>query len=146
MPYLKRFGLLALTLLAVMLCAEDPAKPAQGVQIQTYKGWPDSYILSSAETGIKAVIVPAVGGRVLHYGPDDANIIFETPGSDGKTLKNSKGFWVGGYNLDIGPELRGMPPHPDLWMGRYKARANGPYSVICESEPCAASGLSLIHI
>jgi len=132
-------------LAAALVRAEE--KLPEGVQLLTYKGWPESYVLTSAETGIKVVIVPAVGGRVLHYGPDDANIMFESPGSDGKTLENTKGnFWVGGYQLDIGPELRGLPEHRRLWMGQYKARASGPYSVTVESEPCQKSGIQLSKV
>ena len=40
------------------------------------------------------------------------NIIYENPTSFGKTLGNTTtNFWVGGYQCDIGPELRGIPDH-----------------------------------
>src|SRR4051812_21138526 len=106
------------------------AEENAGVKFEDYKGWPGSATISAPEQAIKLVVVPAVGGRVLHYGPSDANIIFENDISNGKTLENSKGagFWVGGYNCDIGPEIRSLPNHPLLWMGQYQAKATAPYT------------------
>ena len=103
--------------------------PPEGVIIAEYKGWPDSVTLPAPDAKIKAVIVPLIGGRIQHYGPDDANIIYEHAGSDGKTLAKNKNFWAGGYNLDIGPETRRLTPHPDLWMGPYEVKPLGPNTV-----------------
>lgn len=120
------------------------ADVTEGVQIVTYKGWPDSYVLGGAESKAKVVVVPAVGARILHYGMNDDNIIFEVPGSDGKVLKNGKvSSWIGGYNCDIGPETRKPPEHNILWVGPHKASSTKPYSVNTVSEPDAATGIQL---
>jgi len=116
----------------------------EGVRLQEHKRWPDCPVLTAPEAKLKVVVVPAIGGRIVHYGPEDANIIFEVPGSDGKTLANHKGwFWVGGYQCDLGPEIRGLPGHDTLWLGPYSARAAAPYAVNLASEPDAVTGIQL---
>lgn len=137
------FGPCALAAALSAACAGDAALPA-GVQIQEHRKWPDCPVLTAPEAKLKVIIVPAIGGRVIHYGPDDANIIFEAPGSDGKTLANTKGgFWAGGYQLDLGPETRGLPAHNSLWMGQYQWQAPAPHQVVATSEPDQATGIQL---
>jgi hypothetical protein len=136
-----RFTITTLAILCAAALRAGEALP-EGVTVQEYKKWPDCVALTAPDAKIKAVIIPSIGGRIVHYGPDDANIIFEVPGSDGKTLANQKSwFWVGGYQCDIGPETRGLPGHDKMWAGPHKWQAPAPYSVAATSEPDAATGL-----
>jgi hypothetical protein len=138
---LKFSACLLLCATALLRAADAP----EGVEIADYKGWPGSVILGGKDSKAKVVIVPAVGGRILHYGMNDENIIFEVPGSDGKVLKNGKiSSWIGGYNCDIGPETRKPPAHEILWVGPHKASATKPYSVSTVSEPDAVSGIQML--
>src|SRR5437016_4003181 len=122
-------------------CSVFAGELADGVA--TYKGWPECSIFTVPGTQNKVVVVPAVGGRVLHFGPPDANLIFENPDSDGKTLANTKGgFWVGGYQCDIGPETRGLPDHKEMWMGQYTSKPS-PQGVTVTSAPDAATGIQI---
>jgi len=138
---LSRLMLCLVFVAPIIFCEE---KLPEGVQLITYKGWPESLSITSTQNSNKVVIVNAVGGRILHYGPQDENLMFEVEGSDGKTLANTKGgFWVGGYNLDIGPEIVHPPDHPQLWMGQYKWKATASGAVVSTSEPDTVTGVQL---
>ena len=122
----------------------EAADKSKGVRIETHSGWPDSLVLSASGAKIKAVVVPAVGGRIVHYSLGGENIIYENPGSFGKTLANTKtNFSVGGYQCDLGPEIRGIPNHRALWMGLYRWRPSGDYRVAVTSEADATLGIQL---
>ena len=102
------------------LAAAD-APVAKGVRVDTYTGWEESMFLSGGDC--KAVIVPATGGRIAQYSLNGENILFENPASFGKTMVNTpEGFWVAGYQCDLGPEIRGLPDHPKLWMWPHRWR------------------------
>ncbi|MCY3024476.1 MAG: hypothetical protein NTW87_36335 [Planctomycetota bacterium] len=135
-------GLMACAGLLSASCAAE-ALP-EGVRVVAYKGWPESLIMAAAQNDLKAIVVPAIGGRIIHYGPEDANIIYEAPGSDGKTLATSKGwFYVGGYQCDLGPEIRGIPGHNALWLGQNTWRAPFPYTVTVASPSDEAVGVRI---
>ena len=86
-------------------------------------------------SGVQAVVAPAVGGRILRYSVGGENIIFENPTSFGKTLGSTRtNFSVGGYQCDIGPELRGIPEHEALWVGLYRWQVPKDYTVKVTSE------------
>jgi hypothetical protein len=104
-----------LACLCAVAAAQGTAR-VKGVAVENYVGWDGALVLRGGDC--KAVVVPAVGGRVLHYSINGENIIFENPAGNGRTLANTpRGFSVGGYQCDIGPELRGIPNHPVLWHG-----------------------------
>src|SRR5206468_11976406 len=89
------------------LAADKPASLAEGVTVGPYTGWRDSLTMYADDMKFRVVIVPAIGGRIAHYSLKGENIIFENSASFGKTLANTKdGLWVGGYQCDLGPELR----------------------------------------
>ncbi len=122
--------------------ADIPPSPSRGVQLKTYLGWENSLVLNAS--GVEAVIVPAIGGRITQYSLNRENIIFENPVSAGKTLANTKtNFSVGGYQCDIGPEIRGIPDHKNLWMGLWRGQITKDYMVNVISEPDATVGLQM---
>jgi hypothetical protein len=126
----KRFGLSAAILALTMAMALTPRLALsqqrslpEGIEKRPYMGWPESLILDGDL--VQAIVVPAIGGRITHYSLNGENIIYEIPESAGKTLANTKtNFSVGGYQCDIGPEIRGIPPHPALWMGAHSWQAS----------------------
>src|SRR5262252_4659736 len=102
---------LALRFLTALLLQEPVAD---------YKGW-EQFRLDAAEARTAAMIIPTAGGRIVSYGRGE-NILFDNPDYRGKTLENTapdalaQGYT--GYNVDLGPELRGIPRHLGLWMGK----------------------------
>lgn len=63
---------------------ESGSEIIRPLEIKTYRGWQESLILNAGR--IKAVVVPAVGGRIVFYGFNGENMLFENPASFGKTL------------------------------------------------------------
>ncbi len=89
-----------------------------GVEVKNYSGWNESIYLDATEKPVRAVVVPAVGGRVARFSLAGENILFENPASLGRTLGSSQEeLWLGGAQCDVGPP--GLPPHPALLEGRY---------------------------
>lgn len=128
--------------ICVMSTSTAAESPAPGVRLQNFRGWDDC--LSLEVSGVQAIIAPAVGGRILHYSATGENILWENPSGFGKTLgSHPSGFGVGGYQCDLGPELRGIPPHDALWIGRHRWSAPGPYQVTVESEHDLGVGVQL---
>ncbi len=116
----------------------------EGIASRTHSGWTNCLVLEAADPEIRAIIAPAVGGRIVHYSLKGDNIIFESPGSAGKTLANTMdGLWVGGYQCDLGPELRGIPDHARLWVGPYDPTPKKDYTVAVTSELDSALGIQM---
>ncbi|MEW6305273.1 MAG: hypothetical protein AB1705_17495 [Verrucomicrobiota bacterium] len=136
------FVLLCVATFAGRLAAAD--LPA-GVRVETYTGWTNCFIVESTDVEVKLVVVPAIGGRIINYSFDRDNIIHEPAGSAGTTLATAKGaFRVGGYQVDLGPEIHGVPRHPGLWHGPYRAEAPRDYTVKVTSEPDPVLGMQII--
>jgi hypothetical protein len=112
-----------------------------GVSNERYRGWTNCFAMRGGEH--RVVVVPGVGGRILNYSIKNENIIFENPELRGETLLTRSNFWPGGYQCDIGPELRGIPDHKWLWQGPWTARAARPYTVYTFSAPEMTVGLQL---
>lgn len=125
-----------------LLAAKPVPQPAAKVETKTYTGWKDSLFLNAA--GVQAVVVPSIGGRIVHYSVNNENIIYEIAASAGKTLANTKtNFWVGGYQCDLGPELRGPPEHTTLWMGEHRGEFFRDNGVKLTSPPDMTVGIQM---
>jgi hypothetical protein len=122
--------------------AAETNQPALGVRVETFSAWDNALILSGGDC--KAVLVPAVGGRVLHYSLNGDNILAQEPDSGGKTLAGTpEGFAVGGYQCDLGPGSRGIADHKALWLGAWRWTTPRPYLVSLQSEADPAVGIQL---
>ena len=116
-------GALAMLCLPASAQSSDAPLPPD-VQQKPYGGWPGALFLNAPRPGVEAVIVPADGGRIARFALGGENVLFEQPGAEGKTLASEKNwFMVGGDQLDIGPETRGIPAHLPLWLGEYTWQA-----------------------
>jgi len=127
---------LALPILAALLLQEP---------VTDYKGW-EQFRLEAAEAKTVAMIIPTIGGRIVSYGRGE-NILFDNPDYRGKTLENTapdalaQGYT--GYNVDLGPELRRIPRHLTLWMGKTTASTiQGGARLVSGHDP--AVGMTLI--
>ena len=110
-----------------------PRTLQKGVTLQPYRGWEECLVLEAS--GVHAIVAPAVGGRILHYSVGREDILYENTNSFGRTLGNSTaGFSVGGYQIDLGPELGSLPAHDALWLGLYRWQAPKDFTVKVTSE------------
>ena len=85
-------------------------------------------VLEAPAAKVAAVVAPEVGGRLTAYSLDGQSIL----------LKDR------GFLLDIGPEMRQIPPHPVLSSGRYTPAPLGMSGVRLTSEPDATLGLQVV--
>ena len=139
---MRRVTLLLVCFALGFLPVHAAEKPAGEARIQTYSGWEDSLVLTGGDC--KVVATPAVGGRVVCFSVNGENVIYEDPESWGKTLATAPaGFSMGGYQCDLGPELRGIPDHPGLWLGRWQAESPRPGVMLLRSQPDAATGVQM---
>jgi hypothetical protein len=126
-----------LLMLPALLFQEKPAD---------YPGW-DSLRLEAPDARTAAVLAPGAGGRIVSYGRDGANLIFDNPDYIGNTLANTAADALAqgyvGYNVDLGPELRGIPRHLSLWMGKYGSSSTADGARL-ESAHDSAVGMTLI--
>jgi hypothetical protein len=106
-----------------------------GVDIAAYNSWARSVSLISSN-GVRAVVVPSIGGRIVNYSLNGENILFD------RNADTNENFRLPGYQCDIGPELANIPTHNTLWMGvnswQYK-----PFTVKTVSDPDEVLGLQL---
>jgi hypothetical protein len=116
------------------LCAAD-------VVAESYGGWTNCLVLRGGDC--KVVVVPAIGARILHYSINGENILFENPELWGDTLLTKSNFWAGGYQCDVGPEIRGIPDHRWLWQGPWSARVPRASTAYAFSQPEIALALQL---
>ena len=115
-----------------------------GVFVGFYRGWSNSILLQATNESVDAIIVPEVGGRVLHYGVGGDNILFEPADGAGRTLaRSSPGFAVGGYQCDVGPESAGLPEHPQLWQGMHAWKSPGEWTVLVASGKDSVLGVDV---
>lgn len=130
-------------LFAAPVFAQDKTLP-QGVEAKQYTGWEQCIFLNASEVPVQAIIIPAVGGRIINFSYDNDNILFENAASAGRTVSDNKGpFWASGYQCDVGPELGHIPPHNQLWIGPNTWKAPRDYSVDLNSEVDPNLGLAI---
>jgi hypothetical protein len=146
-PFLLPVSVMAfLTLGSAPILAADPspaASPFDGVTVETINGWSNSFSLHASHAEVRAEVVPAVGGRILHYSLNRQNILLELTNNAGLTLETSPSFPIAGYQCDVGPELGYPPAHAKLWQGVWKGDPFLDYSVRMSSEPDATLGVRL---
>jgi hypothetical protein len=111
---------LVLAFIAGGLPAPAQKSPARGVQVTAFGGWGEALALDAKDVPVRAVIVPAAGGRVVFYGWGGENLLWENPAAAGQTLATlPEGVPPGGGMADIGGELAGLVARPKLTAGPY---------------------------
>ncbi|MCC7375289.1 MAG: hypothetical protein IT581_11605 [Verrucomicrobiales bacterium] len=92
-------------------------------------GWADAIILESRSEGVRAVVVPSVGGRVVSYGKRGENILWQNPNaSSGGDASDP-----GGFQCDIGPMVSGLKPHASLWSAPYTSSRRKNQALVMKS-------------
>jgi hypothetical protein len=104
----------------------EPAPSRVGAHL----GTEPALFLEAAEAGVVAVALPSVAGRVVHYSIRGQNILWNNPDAQGQDRPQ------GGYGLDLGPEMRGLPRHPAIWEAphRWGMPAQGVFVIASEAD------------
>jgi hypothetical protein len=120
--------------------AAGSAVPAGAVRLEAYGGWTNALMMAGGDC--RLVVLPSVGGRIVQYSLNGDNILYEEPGSGGKTIESApEGFVVGGYQCELGPVMPGLPDRTAFWVGPWKWVAPRPNQVRLDSEPDPALGV-----
>jgi hypothetical protein len=109
-----------LGILVLMLnCLSVEAKAS--IQKIVYKGWIDSYRISSGDYSL--VVVPEIGGRIMEYSFNGENVIWEDFSLYGITFPITNEWHnYGGSKTWIAPQtLWGWPPDPMMDYGKCNA-------------------------
>ena len=115
-----------------------------GVELRTYTGWPNCLFLNASELPVQAVIVPAVGGRIVHFSLNGTNILLENSASLGAILgAKNEDLFLGGYQCDFGAGGRELPVHWQLTEGPQRWQADAPFSAKLFSSVDAGLGVAL---
>jgi hypothetical protein len=102
-----------------------PAALAQKIDIRgvsrgTFNGWSDVLVMESKDAAAKAILAPALGGRILSYGLHNENLLWSNPNAAGHLYKPGDApFDPGGFVCAIGPEVASLPDHPLTLLGEY---------------------------
>jgi hypothetical protein len=116
--------------------AAGPEDLPAGVEVRPYTGWDPSIFLNATERPVEAVIVPAVGGRVVHFSLKGENILLENPSAQGRTMdETGRELLLGGYECDVGPRPPGTQPHSELIQGRHGWTLKGDFAAHVNSMP-----------
>ncbi len=91
----------------------------------------------SSESDVQAVITPNFGGRIVHYSWRGKNLLLDVP-----QVGEKGNFHLGGHQADIGPEIRELPAHPTLFMGKTSWQ-HKPYTVRILGDPDPALGVAM---
>ncbi|HYF00264.1 MAG TPA: hypothetical protein VEJ18_15185 [Planctomycetota bacterium] len=122
--------LLAILLpVAAAACASEPPRAVQKAQDPERPG---AMVLSTSDQRIRTVAWPSAGGRVVEYSLDGENILWTPKGR------------AGGFQLDIGPEMRQIPKHDAIWSGPYQATPLGRAGLRLSSAPDPGLGLQVV--
>jgi hypothetical protein len=103
----------AAILAALGACAGTGLDPAP-VRVGVFLDAEPALIFEAAGPRVRAVCLPGVAGRIVHYSLDGENILWNNPDAEGKDRP------AGGYGLDLGPEMRGIPPHRTIWNAAHR--------------------------
>jgi hypothetical protein len=110
-------------MVALLGCAPIRTPAPEAPRTAPYKGWTEALFMEAPGRGLSLVSIPPAAGRIVRFALDGENILFENPDYLGKTLANTKPEELAqgyiGYTIDLGPELRRIPPHLPLWMGPF---------------------------
>lgn len=135
--------LFLITCLYLTRAAENTAQ-FKGIETGNYNGWENSILLEAPEAEVELIIVPVVGGRIIRYEVYGENLFYENRNAYGLTLKpDGAPFFVGGYQCDLGPELRDEPASNELWLGKWDAKPLRDYTVRLASKPDTRNGVQL---
>lgn len=119
-------------LIAVLSLAAALAAPpataqksaARGVTAGPFGGFSEALVMDARKEPVKLVLVPAAGGRVVFFGRDGRNFLWEGTGP---------GDPAAGAYTDIGPDTANLGPRPAITGGAYDWNAPRPFAIRLKS-------------
>jgi len=85
----------------------------------------DGCLVLENDVGVRVVLTPLAGGRVLEYALNGVNALYLDPAQKGwRHQPGVPSVDPCGGRLDVGPEWT-IPPHPDLWLGDWTGEITG---------------------
>jgi hypothetical protein len=115
-----------------------------GVEVRDYTGWANCLFLNASEIPVQAVVVPAVGGRLVHFSLNGTNILLENSASLGATLgAKNEDLFLGGYQCDAAAGGRDLPDHWQLTEGPQRWTADASFSAKVFSQADSGLGIAL---
>ncbi|MBU4460935.1 MAG: DUF4380 domain-containing protein [Verrucomicrobia bacterium] len=115
-----------------------------GESVVDWFGYRDCLRLENG-VGIRVVLCPHAGGRVLEYSQAGVNVMYLDPAQRG--WRHGPGVPPVdpcGGRFDVGPE-RVIAPHPDLWLGDWTGEIRGDGQARLVSPRDRATGLRLVR-
>lgn len=127
-------ALAALLVMVLLSCSSDkaPRVPPQ-IRIEPHLTADIAIYLEAPDAKVSAVAVPQAAGRVVHYGLEGQNALWNPE-------KNGRLQAEGGFGLDLGPE-RTIARHPVIWDQKYHWAKVGTNIVTLTSENDPAVGV-----
>ena len=121
-------------LAALLSCSGEktPRTPPQ-VRVDPHLTADIAIHLEAPDAKVVAVVVPQAAGRIVHYGLDGRNVLWNPD-------KNGQLQAAGGYGLDLGPE-RTIARHPVIWEQKHLWGKLGANIVSLSSERDPAVGM-----
>lgn len=115
---------------------------ADGAQVVSYYGYDDCIRLSNDRV---TVVLCPIGGRVLEYSLDGANMLHLPPGDEGwQPTPDAKRAPMNAGRFDIGPE-KTVNRGKVLWQGRWEGEITGNRSAKLTSQFDDQSGARLVR-
>src|SRR5689334_21755233 len=134
MAPMKATTAVILTLLLGSCAPEKAPRVPPQVRVEPYLNADLAVYIEAPAAKIVAVAVPQTAGRVVHYGLDGQNVLWNP------TDKNGQPQAGGGYGLDLGPE-RAIARHPVIWEQKHAWAKLGTNIVTLASEKDPAVGM-----
>jgi len=111
---------------------------------ETYFGY-DGCIVMENGAGVRVVLSPLAGGRLLEYSLNGENAIYLNPEQKGwRHAPGIPSVDPCGGRCDIGPE-RTIAPHPDLWLGDWAGEIVGDGKARLTSVRDRVTGVRLVR-
>jgi len=150
-PHQAAFGYPHAATMVLALCLSVAAARGQnntglpaGVELRTYTGWANCVFLNASEIPVQAVVVPAVGGRIVHFSLNGTNILLENSASQGAILgAKNEDLFLGGFQCDAGAGGRVLPDHWQLTEGPQRWQSDADFSAKVFGAPDSRLGVAL---
>lgn len=140
---MRRFTLeISVVVVSAVVACSATAFAQQSPQRITFHGYPDCIELRN--DGVRVVVSPVGGGRVLEYSWKGENALFLEEAETGKPHVPGKAALVTAGRFDIGPE-KTIPSHPKLWSGQWTGEVLSPRAARLTSQKDEATGVQLIR-
>jgi hypothetical protein len=126
----------AVLALALLSCSspETPARMPAHLSFGPHLDADMAVHLHAPQAKVLVVAVPQAAGRVVHFGLEGQNVLWNPPDASGQPKA------AGGYGLDLGPE-RTIARHPVIWEQRHQWASMGTNVVTIASEKDPAVGM-----